>query len=96
LGIKFTGNPGKAKRNLQKHKLSFETGEQVFGDPFVLILEDRTDPLTGEMRYQAIGRSLLQALLAVTFVERAAEEIHIVSVRKADDYEESAYADQFA
>ncbi len=96
MGVKFTGNAKKAKLNLQRHKLSFRTGEQVFGDPFVLTVEDCIDPLTGEMRYHAIGRSHSQALLTVTFVERTAEEIHIISVRKADDYEESAYADQIA
>jgi len=87
MGIKFTGDPKKAERNLQKHKLSFKTGEQVFGDPFVLIVEDCIDPITGEQRYNAIGRARSQALLVVTFVEipsgPAPEEIHIISLRKA-------------
>jgi len=67
MGIKFTGDPKKAERNLPKHKLSFKTGEQVFGDPFVLIVEDCIDPITGEQRYNAIGRAPSQALLVVSF-----------------------------
>ena len=96
MGIKFTWDPKKAKLNLKRHKLSFKTGEQVFTDPFVVILDDCIDPSMGEMRYRAIGRSHSQMLLVVAFVERATDQIHIISVRKADDYEESAYADQFA
>lgn len=53
----------------------------------------------GEMRYRAIGYGANpQVLLAVAFADRSIEEqevIHIISARKADDYEQSAYSDQF-
>ena len=52
----------------------------------------------GEQRYQAIGMSGGLVLLLVVFVERGGpdeETIHIISARKATDYEKSAYEDQF-
>ena len=56
MAIRFTWGPKKAKLNLKRHGVSFETGGQVFDDPFVLIVEDREDE-NGEMRYHAIGRA---------------------------------------
>ena len=56
MGIKFTWDPKKAKRNMQRHGLSFETGTEVFDDPFLLILEDCEDEY-GELRYHVIGRA---------------------------------------
>jgi uncharacterized DUF497 family protein len=98
VAIKFTWDPRKAKRNLRRHKLSFKTGKQVFDDPFVVIVEDCEDDQTGETRYHAIGRAGSQALLVVTFADRSTDgqdEIHIISVRKAEAYEEGTYSDQF-
>jgi len=50
------------------------------------------------MRYQAIGYADFELLLLVVFVDRSregSEIIHIISARKADRYEQSAYSDQF-
>lgn len=97
MEIRFTWDPEKAKRNLAKHGVSFETAQHAFFDPHVLILEDREDD-SGEMRYQAIGFAGTQLLLLVAFVDRSTEEqetIRIISARKANDYEQSAYSDQF-
>ena len=50
------------------------------------------------MTYHAIGRIESQELVLVVYVDRSTDEqeiIHIVSVRKAEDYEQRAYADQF-
>ena len=77
--------------------MRFETGAQVFDDPFVLIVEDREDE-NGEMRYHAIGRAHSQTLLVIVHVDRSTDEqtkIRIISAR-AEDNEESAYSDQLA
>jgi uncharacterized DUF497 family protein len=53
----------------------------------------------GEQRYHAIGFSGRELLLLVVYVDRSDAEqevIHIVSARKAEAYEQTAYADQFA
>ena len=45
-----------------------------------------------------IGLTLNLVLLLVTFVDRTeadVETIRIISARKADEYEQSAYQDQF-
>ncbi len=98
MGIKFTRDPKKAKRNMQRHGVSFGTGTEVFDDPFLLVVEDCEDEY-GELRYQALGRAHSELLLVVVHVDRSTDEqeiIHIISVRKAEDYEQTTYADQFA
>lgn len=97
MDVRFTWQPEKAKRNLAKHKISFETAKQAFSDPHLLIVEDCEDE-HGELRYHAIGRAGADILLVVVFVDRSddgEEVIHIISARKAQAYEESTYADQF-
>ena len=49
----------------------------------------------GEQRLQIIGMTRGLALLLVVFVEPGWDLIRIVSARKAVDYEESIYKDQF-
>ena len=96
MDVEFTWRPEKAKRNLAKHKVSFETASKAFTDPHLIVLEDCEDE-RGEMRYHAIGRAGA-VLLLVVFADRSKDDreiIHIISARKADKYEQSAYADQF-
>lgn len=97
MNVRFTGDPKKDKANQRKHGFSFKQGEQAFNDPFARFAEDCEDP-NGEMTYHAIGRIESQELVLVVYVDRSTDEqeiIHIVSVRKAEDYEQRAYADQF-
>jgi len=95
--MEFSWSPEKARRNLAKHGISFEAATQVFADPHVVIIEDSEDE-RGEMRYHAIGYGDAQLLLVVVFADRSGgdeEIIHIISVRKAGDYEYKTYARQF-
>lgn len=97
MHVKFTWLPGKAKRNLTKHKVSFETAKSVFDDPYLIIVEDCEDE-HGELRYHAIGYAGSELLLLVVFVDRSDEEqdvIHIISARRAEEYEQRTYANQF-
>jgi uncharacterized DUF497 family protein len=50
---------------------------------------------SGEQRFQIIGMTRKLLLLPVVFVEPGSDVIRIVSARKAVDYEESIYHDQF-
>lgn len=50
---------------------------------------------TGEQRFQVIGMARNLVLLLVVFVEPGADVIRFISARKAIDYEESIYSDQF-
>ena len=95
INIEFTWHPEKAKTNLRKHGISFDTGTLVFDDPHVVIIEDCE--VDGEQRYHAIGFADGQLLLLV-YIDRSDGEreiLHIISTRRADAYEQGAYADQF-
>jgi uncharacterized protein len=96
MEIEFTWDPGKAKRNLTKHRVSFETAKQIFFDPCLLVVEDCE--FEGEVRYQPIGHAGSGPLLLTVFVDRSdagREIIRIVSAREADQYEQRTYANQF-
>jgi len=58
----------------------------------------RPSPIPTQQRCQIIGMTRSWVLLLVVFVDRsdpAAEVIHLISARKAVDYEKSTYEDQF-
>jgi len=94
--MRFEWDGAKAKLNIQKHRVSFETAARVFLDPFVLIEQDRTEG--GEQRWQALGSVDGFAVLLVahtTYEEdeagEAVEVIRIISARKADPKERRRY-----
>jgi uncharacterized protein len=96
MDIEFTWDRAKARRNLKKHRVTFEQAQQVFFDPYLIVVEDCE--VDGEMRYHALGYTGSDLLLVV-HVDRSKEDkeiIHIVSARKANAYEQGAYSDQFA
>ena len=93
----YEWDPAKAKANLGKHKITFETATKVFDDPNFLLIEDRTDE-TGEQRWHAVGTAEGVALLLVVHVyredENAEQIIRIISARTADPRERQLYAQQ--
>jgi uncharacterized protein len=97
MGVEFRWSAAKARRNLRKHGVSFETARRVFFDPHLIVVEDCE--VDGEPRYHAIGYATSELLLTVVYVDHSDDEreiIQIVSARKADAYEQAAYSDQFA
>ena len=98
METRFTWDPKKARRNLQVHGVAFKTAREVFSDPNHLTKENYFIEDQGEQRYGMIGLTLKILLLLVIFVDRSQgdlEIIHIISARKADNYERKAYEDQF-
>jgi uncharacterized DUF497 family protein len=96
LETRFTWDAAKARRNRRLHGVSFRVAAGIFADPFIVVQENIEDD--SEQRYHAIGMTGSTALLLVVFVDRSEadlEIIRIVSARKANDYEQSAYQDQF-
>ena len=90
--MKFEWDVKKVRRNLKKHKISFEEAVTVFGDPLSLTIED---PLHSEdeERFVIVGESNQQLLLVVVHTERG-DKVRIISARQATlserrDYEES-------
>jgi len=93
--MRFTWHPAKAERNEQRHGISFEMAQEIFSDPFHVIVEN--DFVDDEQRYLAIGRSGNQTLIALVFVDRSKSDtivIRIISARKATAYEETLYLAQ--
>ena len=88
-GDLFVWNADKAQINWRKHSVRFEEAVTVFSDPlFVLIDASRND----EARDAAIGFDAVGRLLYVVHIEFEGEHIRIISARRAEPTEESAYA----
>lgn len=93
--MRFAWDPAKARKNRSSHGISFTTAVEVFDDPNHVVGENYFLEESGEQRFQIIGMTRKLVLLLVVFVERGSDVIRIVSARKAVDYEESIYHDQF-
>ena len=65
----FEWNSEKAKRNIAKHKVTFEEAATAFRDTFSLTLSD-PDHSEAEERLLLIGLSDRRRLLVVSYVER--------------------------
>jgi uncharacterized DUF497 family protein len=84
----FEWDGSKAKANLDKHGVSFETAKHAFEDPFALeFLDDRFD--YGEERFVLIAMTRA-GLLAVVHVERGGT-VRLISARRATGAEQDAY-----
>ena len=82
----YEWDKNKAQINLAKHKVSFEEGETIFDDPFLVTY---TDELHSEQeeRLVSIGMSKNERILLVVHVEKLETAdftlIRIISCRKA-------------
>ncbi|HLY60167.1 MAG TPA: BrnT family toxin [Terriglobia bacterium] len=79
----------KAKRNLQKHHISFEDAATVFLDPLAMTFPD-PDHSSGEDREITLGRSLSQQVVFVSHCP-GEDRTRIISARKATRSERNQY-----
>ncbi|HUE05249.1 MAG TPA: BrnT family toxin [Bryobacteraceae bacterium] len=88
----FEWDEDKNRRNLAKHKVSFETAKSVFDDPRALSIQDRV--VEGEERWRTVGMvSGALLLVAYTYPDVGSDEvIRLISARKAIPHERRAYA----
>ncbi|MSV35746.1 MAG: BrnT family toxin [Bryobacterales bacterium] len=93
--MRFTWDPAKARKNQKLHGVSFPTAVEIFDDHNHVVSDNYFMEETGEQRFQIIGMNRNLVLLLVVFIEPGPDVIRIVSARKAVDYEESIYNDQF-
>jgi len=91
MSLEFEWDEDKAKRNRNKHGVSFEEASSVFGDPLALTIPD---PLHSEEedRFITLGESHSRRLLVVASTDRG-NRVRIISARVATrrerkDYEE--------
>ena len=90
--MQFEWDQDKARVNLAKHGVDFETAKNVFRDPAALL---EPDDDRDEERWRIIGLADSNVLFVV-FVERDGDVIRIISARKANKREERDYFDQKA
>ena len=89
MSLTFEWDEKKAKRNVRKHKVSFEEASTVFADPLSLTIPD---PLHSEEedRFVTMGMSIKGRLLVVVHTERG-DTIRIISARLATPRERRDY-----
>jgi uncharacterized DUF497 family protein len=87
--MQFTWDRNKARRNLQKHGISFDEATTVFGDPLAGTIAD-PDHSVEEARFVTIGLSETNRLLVVVHVETN-DEIRIISARETTSHERKRY-----
>lgn len=84
----FEWSDAKARANIARHDLSFETARKVFSDPLALDwLDDRED--YGEARYVTVGLAS-HRLLHVAYTMRD-HRIRIITARAAAPQERRIY-----
>ncbi len=83
----FTWNETKRKANLKKHGLDFADAESVFSG-HTLTRPDTRFAYT-ENRFSTIG--LLGVDVVIIAHTETEDEIHIISMRKAEPYEQKNY-----
>ncbi len=93
MNLQFEWDEGKAKLNIKKHGIDFETSTTVFDDPLALIFDDVWHSVDEE-REIIIGHDRNYRLLLVCFTERN-DRIRIISARlttkkESQDYEQHA------
>lgn len=90
--MRFEWDEKKSRRNLAKHKVSFETATLVFDDPHSLSRFDRIQDR--EERWQTLGIAggIVVLLVAhVDYEEDGEAIVRIISARKATRHERKAY-----
>ena len=87
--MEFEWNPKKAAKNFRKHRVSFNEGATVLGDPLATTAPD-PDHSMDENRYITVGMSDRRRLVMVAHTERG-ERIRIISARELTRAEREAY-----
>jgi len=78
LKYNFEWDRNKAKINIKKHKISFETAAEIFLDPLAISIFDDEHSLQEE-RWITIGKNTKESILVL---------VHTFSQQENDQYEE--------
>jgi uncharacterized DUF497 family protein len=85
--MKFTWHEPKRQQNLKKHGLDFANAHKVLNGP-ILAFEDTREGY-GEQRMISVG--MLDYLVVLVVHVESADEIRIISMRKATHHETDQY-----
>ncbi len=93
--MRWTWDPEKAKKNLDKHKVSFELAERALGDPFSITVRD---PYPDEERWRTVGSPSADGIVVLyvvhTWPSGGEETGRIISARRATSQERSNYEER--
>ena len=87
--MNFEWDPGKARQNRRKHRISFEEAATIFGDPLAITYPDPDHSILEE-RFITLGLSRVNRVLIVAHTDRD-QNIRIISARKTTDRERRHY-----
>ena len=88
----WTWDERKDRKNLQDHKIDFETAKMIFENP---LSKSRVDPLESEDRWQTIGKvGSLLVVVVHTLPGIDGENGRIISARKATPHERKRYEEE--
>jgi uncharacterized DUF497 family protein len=87
--VNFEWDPGKARQNRRKHRISFEEAATIFGDPLAITYPDPDHSILEE-RFITVGLSRVNRVLIVAHTDRD-QNIRIISARKTTDRERRHY-----
>jgi uncharacterized DUF497 family protein len=90
--VNFEWDPGKARQNRRKHRISFQEAATVFGDSLAVTYPDPDHSLS-EQRFITVGMSSAGQVLIVAHVDRG-ENIRIISARKTTQRERKQYEEK--
>ena len=88
MSLEFEWDRDKARRNVEKHEVSFEEAATVFGDPFSLTIEDPSHS-ENEDRFVTVGETVRQKVVVV-HTDRG-RSVRIISARRATRRERRTY-----
>jgi uncharacterized DUF497 family protein len=90
--MRFEWDEKKARKNLNKHNVSFDEAKTVFADPLFLIFAD-DEHSSVETRYVIAAMSAAGRLLVVSYTPRS-ESIRIIGAREATRSERKRYEEE--
>ena len=80
--MRYTWDPDKERRNVEKHGIAFGTALRIFEDVVVEDIDDRFDCIVDDR------------VIVVVYSERGNDEIRIISARRATPKEERRYFEE--
>lgn len=89
MKIRFEWDEAKNKANIRKHGIDFSDAWQLFEHPLYVWPDERF--IYGEDRFIGLGMLNNMMIVFAAFVEREADTIRVISMRKAKKHEEKKY-----
>jgi uncharacterized DUF497 family protein len=90
--VNFEWDPGKARQNRRKHRISFQEAATVFGDPLAVTYPDPDHSLS-EQRFITVGMSSAGRVLIIAHVD-CNENVRIINARKTTKREREYYEEK--